>query len=105
MEADMFISYELDLKGKRFEPVALDAELRATIGEDVYRGLSTYGVHKPVTVYVWGQATDELAAIIEAVGEAHVGTGDPIVIQPDAPADVPVDAPTDAVFGKRKKKE
>lgn len=91
MEPDMFVSYELDLRGKQFEPVSLDAELRAAIGDAAYRGLSTYGYHKPVTVYIWGQPSDELAALIESVGAAHVGLGGTVELPPPPLPYVPSD--------------
>lgn len=102
MEADEFVSYELNLQGKRFEPVALNAELKAAIGEDAYRGLSTFGYHKPVKVYIWGQPTDELAAVIEEVGAAHVGLGGSVELPPAPEPYTPPDMPFPA---KRKKKE
>ena len=66
------VSYELNLKRRKFNPVALDAELRATLGNDIYAGLSTYGHDRPVTVFIQATPTDELAALIEAVGAEHI---------------------------------
>lgn len=65
-------TFSLDLKNRQFNPIALDAELRASLGDEIYDGLSTYGWHKPVSVFIQAEPTDELAALIEAVGAEHI---------------------------------
>ena len=62
--------------GKPFEPVSLDAQLRAAIGEN-FLGLSTYGQGRPVSVFVAGMV-EGLQEAIEEVATAHDAENVPV---------------------------